>query len=90
VSEYFSNGMIALGVLALMVVEGIILTTVFRLTGKGVAPLPLICSLSAGAGLVLALFAALVGASWPWIAAALAGSLAGHVADVYFRWTGRR
>ena len=42
--------------------------------------------LLAGACLLLALRAALVGASWPWVAAPLAGAFAAHLADLGLRW----
>jgi len=69
-----------------MVVEGVALTVFFWRTSEGIPPRSLFCSLVAGAGLVLALFAALTGAAWQWIAAALIFSLIGHVADVCLRW----
>ena len=85
-ADFFSNGLVALVVFALMIVEGVVLAIVFRRTGKGIPPLSLLSSLTAGAGLVLALFASLTGVEWPWIAAALIVSLIGHVADVSMRW----
>lgn len=89
-TDFIYSGLAALVVFALMVVEGVLLTAYFCLTGRGIPPAALLCSLSAGAGLVMALFASLIHADWPWIAAALTVSLAGHVADVTLRWRQKR
>lgn len=85
-ADFFSSGLVAAFVFAFMLVEGIVIALIFERTGKGIAPLDLVCSLTAGAGLVLALFAALAGAEWYWIAAALVLSLVGHGCDVWRRW----
>jgi hypothetical protein len=84
--ELFSSGRVADIVLAVMFVEGLVLMFAYKRTGKGIAPLNLFFGLAAGAGLVLALRAVLVGAAWPWIAAALLVSLAAHAIDLYLRW----
>jgi hypothetical protein len=84
--EFFSSGMVAILLLALLASEGIVLALIFQRTGSGIAPRHQIGSLAAGAGLTLALLAALVGAHWPWIALALVVSLAGHTCDLYVRW----
>ncbi len=86
-AELFSSGVVAVIIFALMLIEGVALTLLFRRTGKGIAPFGFAWGLAAGAGLVLALFGALVGAHWQWIAAALVLSLAAHVADISLRWT---
>lgn len=41
-----------------------------------------------GVFLMLALRAALEGAAWPWVPAALAGSLVAHIMDMRNRWKG--
>jgi hypothetical protein len=86
-AEFFSSGMVAVVVFAFMLIEGVVLALIFERTGKGIAPLALVCSLGAGAGLVLALLATMVGAAWPWIATGLIVSLLAHVGDVCSRWS---
>ena len=85
-AEFFSSGLVAVFVLVFMVIEGILIAVIFKRTGTGIAPRDLVCSLAAGGGLVLALFAALTGANWYWIAMALVLSLVGHGCDVWRRW----
>lgn len=72
--------------LVLMAMEVAGLALYRRLTGRGPrmrAVLPLI---GAGAALMLALRAALVGAGWGWIVVCLTLGLAAHVVDVRGRW----
>jgi hypothetical protein len=86
VTELFATGRIVDLVLALMVLEGIVLVAYHRTTGRGLAPVGLLANLLAGVCLLLALRAALIGASWRWIALALAAALLAHLADLWRRW----
>ena len=88
-SEAFSSGLVADLVLALMALEAGLLAWYRRRHGRGVPIGEMVAFLVAGACLVLALRAALVGASWGWVAAALAGAGAAHAADLALRWRRR-
>jgi hypothetical protein len=85
--DFFSSGFAADAIILFMVVEGIVLSSIQRRTRRGIRPMGLFLSLGAGAGLVIALRAALVGAPWPWVAAGITLSLLAHAGDVYFRWS---
>ena len=56
------------------------------LRGGGIAPADFVFNLLAGAGLLLALRAALAGAGPAWIGTALALALFMHAADLWRRW----
>lgn len=86
VSSLFASGRVVDLVLGMMMLEAALLVGYRRRTGRGVRIAELLTFLVAGACLLLALRAALVGASWEWIAAALAGALAAHLADLGLRW----
>ena len=85
-SDLFASGRVVDFVLVLMAVEGALLVWHRRRTGRGVPSAELAAFLVAGACLMLALRGALVGASWGWIAAAMAGAGAAHLADLALRW----
>ena len=85
-AEFFSSGLAADLVLAVMFLEGCVLCWVRRQGGRGFSPRTIIISLLPGACLVLALRGALVGAWWGWIALALFASLLAHLADLRQRW----
>ncbi len=74
-------------ILAGMAAEAVLLTLLFRRSGRGVAPRALLPNLAAGAMLLLAMRLALVGAWWGWVSIALLAGLAGHLADLRQRWT---
>lgn len=80
--DLFADGHAVDAVLVFVGIEAIALTLVHRRTGRGIAPADLMPNLVSGTGLLLALRGALVGASWPWIAASLLLGLVGHVADL--------
>lgn len=82
----FSSGGIVDAILLAVALEAALLLWYRHRTGRGVPPADLLAMLAAGACLMLALRAALVGAAWPWIAACLAGSLATHLLDLGRRW----
>lgn len=86
-AELFASGRMIDLILALVVVEAIGLAILHRLTGR-LPPLPrLLPNLAAGAFLLVAVRAALVGADWFWIAASLLAALMAHIADLLTRLT---
>lgn len=84
--ELLNDGRLVDLALLLTVVEGLLLVAYHRRTGRGVAPADLAANLAAGACLMLALRAALVGAGPTWIVACLVGSLLAHLLDLSRRW----
>lgn len=82
----FATGQIADVVLALMVLEGIALTALYRAKGIGMTPRAVWTNLAAGAALFLALRSALVGAHWHVTAGFLVAGLLAHAADLAVRW----
>lgn len=73
-------------ILLAMVLEGLALIAYQRVTGKGIAPLAVVANLTSGAGLLLALRAAMSGWGMATIATCLLVSFAAHVADLSRRW----
>jgi len=73
-------------IIVLTVLEGVALALYHRATGRGVAPVEYAANLASGVALMLALRAALGGAGWGWVAAALAASGLLHAADIARRW----
>ena len=88
-SQLFVGGRIVDLILGLMVVEALALIVHHRWTGRGIAPLDLLGNLLAGLCLLLALRAALVGATWGWIATWLSVALVAHLIDLQRRWKTR-
>ena len=86
IEELVASGRIVDVILGLVVVQFIALALYRRATGRGPAPADIAFSLLAGAGLLLALRAALTGADWTSIAAFLAAALVAHLADLARRW----
>jgi hypothetical protein len=84
----FASGHIVDLILVLVAAEAVLLGVWHRRTGRGVALAAAAPMLCAGAGLMLAVRAALVGAWWGWVAAALLAGLLAHVADLRRRWQG--
>lgn len=87
-ADLFASGRAVDLILGLIALEAVALWLYRRATGRGprlgeVAPF-----LIAGAGLLLALRAALVGAPWVWIAGALALSGVAHAVDLARRFRG--
>ncbi len=85
-TELFASGHIVDLILLLVLLEAILLAVWHRRTGRGIAPAALAGILCSGAALLLALRAALVGAWWGWVAAALLASLLAHLFDLRSRW----
>lgn len=81
--DLVASGRVADIVLAVMALECVILAALFR--ANPTALFGLIGNLTGGAALVVALKLALTGGGWPWIVAALATSMAGHLVDLAVR-----
>ena len=87
-TELFASGRIVDAILVLVAVEAVALLLWRRRTGRGPAPVPLLCNLASGAALMLAVRAALTDAAWPVIAACLLGSLVAHACELGLRLRG--
>jgi hypothetical protein len=86
---FFSSGLLADIILAVMVAEALLLLLYRKITGRGLAPADLFAMLLAGACLVLALRAVLTGSGWPVVALFLGAALLAHLMDLYRRWPRR-
>ena len=84
--QLFTSGQAADLVLAALAVEALLLWALHRFRGWGPGIAPLLPFLLAGAAFALALRAALTGAAWPWVAAALLAAFAAHLWDIARRW----
>jgi hypothetical protein len=73
-------------VLLFTVVEALALTLLRRRAGRGLSAKALVLLLLPGIFLLLALRAALAGAAWPWVPAALLAALIAHLMDLRHRW----
>jgi dolichol kinase len=89
VSALFASGRVVDLILVFMALEAALLAWHRRRSGRGPSVAGLLAFFLAGACLLLALRAALVGASWGWVAAPLAGAGAAHAADLALRWRRR-
>jgi hypothetical protein len=85
VAELFASGRAADLALGLLALEAVALVLLLRRRGQGAALPGLLLFLAAGACLLLALRAALVGAAWVWVALPLLGALAAHLAELRLR-----
>ena len=84
--RFFSSGHAVDLVLAVILAEFAFLTLRRRRgVGRTARTLDRVLALMPGVCILLALRAALTGAPWPWIAAALAASFPFHIADVIRR-----
>jgi hypothetical protein len=87
--ELFASGYAADGALAVMLIELVVLVIDRRGRGRLTRDtrhlLELMVTLAAGAALVLALRAALIGSPWPMIAAWLALAGLAHVGELWLR-----
>jgi hypothetical protein len=86
VAEFVTSGRIIDVIIAMMAAEALLLYLHAARTGRGLAPPDIALNLLAGASLMLAVRAALVGAAPVWILLCLSASLVAHVADVARRW----
>ena len=82
----FENGTVIALIIGGVVLEAIVLAVVHARTGAGISPTRFIANLAAGGALLLALRAALIGASWIWVAGFLFASLVAHLVDLRIRW----
>jgi hypothetical protein len=76
-------------VVALTVLEGAFLIVVGRrrqLGSRSQTVIAIVLMMLPGVCLLLAIRAALAGAPWPWVPAALVAALLAHLADVRQRW----
>ena len=86
-AEFFANGHAIDLVMAFVLLEAVLLYVIHRRTGRGVTPGALLRLLVPGACLLLAVRAALTGASWMLVALWLILSLIAHLADLKQRWS---
>ncbi len=82
----FESGRIVDLLMVLMTLEAALLWAYRRKTGRGVPAFGLVANLAAGAGLQMALRAALTHAGWEMTILWLLVALAAHVADLASRW----
>ena len=82
----FDGGRIVDLILALMAFEALLLAWFFMRTRAGIPPRRLLPNLLAGAGLLLAVRAALTGQPATIISGWLLLGLAGHLLDLVLRW----
>ena len=73
-------------ILLAIVVEGVVLVVLYRVSGRGVPPGVLLPNLVAGACLFLALRLVLTDAASQWVALALLAALSAHIAELCLRW----
>jgi len=78
---------IAQMLLVFLALEFVLLSIWRRRTGQGVAARQLFCFLGAGAGFATALWAALAGWSWPFMAVSLLVAFVAHALDLALRWS---
>lgn len=82
VASWFASGRAVDIALVALLVEGIALCVFRARTGRGPGPRAVLANLAAGACLLLALRAALTGASWQTVAVWLLAALAANLADL--------
>jgi hypothetical protein len=85
-SEWFASGRVIDAILALMALEAIVFATIRSRYGRGLPLRAIATLLASGAALMLALRAALTGASWELVSAFLIIGLIAHLVDVITRW----
>lgn len=82
----FESGHVVDVIIGLVVVEGLFLAFLYRRWHRGIPLGDLWPNLLAGAGLLMALRAALAGSAWQAIAPWLIVALAAHLVDLRQRW----
>jgi hypothetical protein len=85
-TEFFASGRAIDCILGLMFFEMIALLLLRRILRHGLQPIEVAVSLAAGAALLLALRAALLGSPWQWISLWLIAALIAHLCDLRRRW----
>jgi ABC-type spermidine/putrescine transport system permease subunit II len=86
---FFASGQVADLVLLVLAAEAAALFLWHRRTGRGLAPLVLAGLVLPGIAFALALRAALTGAGWGWVAAALVAAFLAHAFDLTVRLKAR-
>ncbi len=86
-AEFFATGHVVVGILALMLLELVVLMILGSKSHRRIPLVHLLVALGAGAALLLALRAALLGSPWQYVAVWLLVALCVHVLDVRLRWT---
>ena len=84
-AEWFQSGRIIDLILVLVVLEVAALPWLLRWLGTAVTAGSLLPNILAGIALMLAVRLSLTGEDWTLIAAALAGALLAHLADLWLR-----
>jgi hypothetical protein len=87
VAKLFAEGRIVDCIALLMLVEFIAVWIVYTKAGRGIKPIELGLSLSAGMALLFALRAALLGHAWPLVSIWLIAALAAHLLYLKLRWS---
>lgn len=82
----FESGHVVDVIIGLVVVEGLVLALFYQRRHRGISLGDLWPNLLSGAGLLMALRAALTGSSWQAIAPWLIVALAAHLIDLRRRW----
>ncbi len=85
-AQFFLSGRVVDVAIAITVLEGIALTAYHRATSRGVGPRNFAVNMASGLCLMLALRAALTGASWMVVALCLSASGTLHAFDIWRRW----
>jgi peptidoglycan/LPS O-acetylase OafA/YrhL len=80
------GALLLLGIIGLMILEGLVLGLLWRRHRRGIPPAALYVNLLAGISLLLAAVVLGLGLPAPWLAACLALALLMHVADLRLRW----
>ena len=81
-AAWFASGRVVDLVVAVIALEAVVLFVRNRRTGRGPALAETWPNLGAGLALAMALRAALTGAAWPWLAAALTAAAMAHAIDL--------
>jgi len=89
VAELFASGRAVDAILVLMMIEYVALIFLYKKFNRGASTAALLANLSAGAGLLLSLRAALIGSPWQIVSVWLLLALFAHVADMKLRWGAR-
>ncbi len=87
VAELFATGRVVDCILVLMLIESIALILIGRKARRRMSGAHVFVNLGAGAALLLALRAALLGSPWQWISLWLVAALVAHLLDLRYRCT---
>lgn len=87
VAELFATGRVVDRILVLMLIESIALILIGRKARRRMSAAQVLVNLGAGAALLLAPRAALLGSPWQWISPWLVAALVAHLLDLRYRCT---